>query len=67
VPDTVVSKPVTAAEYLPLVEPGMEKAYLMRGVWEEAWTYDVCVKEVTTPIAFQADGLGGADFQVSGK
>jgi len=62
-----LSKPLTAAEYLPLAEPGMKTAYLMRGAWEETWTYDVCGREVATQIAFQADGFGGAYFQASGK
>ncbi len=63
----IVSKPIESAEYLPLSEQGMEKAYLMRGVWEETWTYDVCGMEVNTPITFQADGFGGASFHASGK
>jgi len=63
----IVSKPVESAEYLPLSEQGMEQAYLMRGTWQETWTYDVCGKEVNSPITFQADGFGGATYSIPGK
>lgn len=57
-----VSKPLEDAEYLPLTEPEVRKAYLMRGTWEETWTYDVCGKEIHVPITFRADGFGGAHY-----
>jgi hypothetical protein len=55
------------AVYLPLKEPGMEKAFLVSGKWQEDWTYDVCGKETVIPINFTADGNKGAFFQTETK
>jgi hypothetical protein len=57
-----VTQPLEGAEYLPLKEPGMAQAYLVRGKWQELWTYDVCGANVEVPIEFVADGMGGATF-----
>ena len=57
-----VSKPPEDAEYLPLTEPEVRQAYLLRGTWEERWTYDICGQEVHVPMTFQADGFGGAHY-----
>jgi hypothetical protein len=62
-----VDQQVEGAEYLPLTEPGMEKAYLLRGTWQETWTYDVCGREVDVPIVFRADGFGGAYYTAESK
>jgi TPR repeat protein len=57
-----VSKPPEDAEYLPLTEPEVRQAYMLRGTWEERWTYDICGQEVHVPMTFQADGFGGAHY-----
>lgn len=62
-----VTKPISGAEYLPLTIPELAKAYLLKGNWEEEWTYDFCGKQVPVTVAFQADGLGGAYYQAKSK
>lgn len=57
-----VSKPPEDVEYLPLTEPEVRQAYMLRGTWEEGWTYDICGQEVHVPMTFQADGFGGAHY-----
>jgi|CXWL01.1.fsa_nt_gi TPR repeat protein len=57
-----VSKSPEDAEYLPLTGPEVQQAYLLRGTWEERWTYDICGQEVHVPMTFQADGFGGAHY-----
>jgi len=54
--------PIEGAEYLPYATPQLARAYLVRGKWQERWTWDVCETKVETPIEFTADGLGGARF-----
>lgn len=62
-----VTKPISAAEYLPIPVPELARAYLLTGSWEEEWTYDFCGKQVPVKVAFQADDFGGAYYQASVK
>jgi len=59
---TAVSKPVANATYLPSKIAGYERAYMVAGQWEEAWTYSVCDKIAVVTVKFSADGLGGATY-----
>lgn len=59
---TKVSKPLSDAVYLPSRIAGNERAFLVSGQWEEAWTYTACEKSVVVTVKFSADGLGGARF-----
>lgn len=59
---TAVTKPVANAAYLPSRIAGYERAYLVAGQWEEAWTYSACDKTAVIAVTFTADGLGGATY-----
>ncbi len=60
-----VSKPLGDAVYLPSRIPGYERAYLVSGQWEEAWTYTACDKQAQVTVRFKADGLGGTQFSTT--
>jgi len=62
-----ITTPINNAEYLPLSIPELAKAVLLKGSWQEEWTYDFCGKQVPLTVSFQADGFGGAHFQATGK
>lgn len=38
-----------------------------RGGWSETWTFRACGRAAEVPIAFRADGTGGASYSVSGE
>jgi len=59
---TAVTKPVANAAYLPSKIAGYERAYMVAGQWEEAWTYSACDKTAVVTVKFAADGLGGATY-----
>ncbi len=59
---TAVTKPVANATYLPSKIAGYERAYMVAGQWEEAWTYSACDKTAVITVTFVADGLGGATY-----
>lgn len=59
-----VSQPIADPEYLPVDEPSLLTTFLVRGRWEETWNFDICGREVRVPIAFEADGLGGAKYSI---
>lgn len=56
---TAVTHPLANAEYLP-AGGVLEKAYLLKGDWQEKWTFDACGKPINVIIDFHADGMGGA-------
>jgi len=56
------ARPLADAEFLPLDAPGLQKSYLVRGSWSEAWDYSVCGRPVTVEVLYRADGTGGASF-----
>lgn len=60
-----VSKPLSEAVYLPSKIAGYERAYLVSGQWEEAWTYTACDKPAQVTVRFTADGLGGTQFSTT--
>lgn len=51
-------------EYLPLNHLLLVNSYLLKGSWEEQWTFIACGRAVTLPVKFEADGWGGARFSV---
>jgi hypothetical protein len=55
------AEPVADAEYLPLPKP-LENTYLVRGNWEETWTFSGCDKTVPVQMKFSADGWGGMHY-----
>lgn len=50
--------------YLPVEASSLKDFYLIRGEWQEKWTYDVCGKPYSVIIDFQADGMGGAFYLI---
>jgi hypothetical protein len=59
---TIDSGDVSGAEYLPLTSPQMDHTYLVRGQWEEVWTFAGCERSTRVLMKFSADGWGGANF-----
>ena len=55
-----VSRPLRGAVYLPSKVPGNERAFLLAGDWDEAWTYSGCGRQAQVMVTFTADGMGGA-------
>jgi len=51
------------AQYLPVASGPLVNAYLIRGQWQEAWTYHGCGREYAVQVSFTADGWGGVRFQ----
>lgn len=52
------------AEYLPLKGQPLAQSYLLRGAWDETWTFAACQKTVPVSVQFTADGWSGARFAV---
>ena len=61
---TAISRPLAGAVYLPATQHQLATVFLIAGNWQEKWTFDACGKTVSVPVEFQADGMGGATFQV---
>lgn len=55
-----VSRPLHGAVYLPSKVPGNERAFLLAGDWDKAWTYSGCGRQAQVMVTFNADGMGGA-------
>lgn len=55
---------ISDAEYLPVNAP-LQQSFLIRGRWTEQWRIDVCGSPQTIPIAFFADGMGGARYSAT--
>lgn len=51
-------------EYLPLKHQLLLNSYLLKGSWEEQWSFIACGRSITLPVKFEADGWGGARFSV---
>lgn len=62
-----MTRDLTEAEYLPIGMPGAEKYYLLKGNWEEEWTFALCGKEAPVKVTFVADGMGGATYTSNAK
>ncbi len=60
---TTISQPLSGAVFLPVSVQPFDHFYLVEGHWEETWTFKVGNTSVDVPIDFQADGLGGANYQ----
>ena len=66
----VAAGPVDNAEYLPISKAPLASTYLVRGNWNETWTFAGCQKSAPIDMAFSADGWSGAKFtttQTPGK
>jgi len=53
---------VRDAEFLPLQSPMMKDTFLVRGSWDEVWTFAGCERSTRVLVHFSADGWGGAVF-----
>ncbi|WP_157670339.1 hypothetical protein [Chitinibacter sp. GC72] len=60
--DFKIGKPVSGGEYLTLNLPKPTRQMMVRGQWQEIWVGKACGKTMSLPIAFKADGMGGATF-----
>ncbi len=60
-----VQGPIRNAFYLPLKSRNLQNRVLIKGTWDEKWTFSVCGKEVQVDINFKADGMGGATFSIN--
>ncbi|WP_373976354.1 hypothetical protein NT239_06175 [Chitinibacter sp. SCUT-21] len=60
--DFKIGKPVTGGEYFTLKLDKPTRQMMIRGQWQEIWVGKACGKTFSVPIAFKADGMGGATF-----
>ncbi len=51
--------------YLPLKGALVEGSYLVKGHWQESWTFRACGAEIPVKVEFQADGWGGSTATAS--
>jgi hypothetical protein len=58
----VRAEAVKDAEYLPISNMPLTNSYLVRGSWNEAWTFNGCQRTAVVPMTFNADGWSGAHF-----
>lgn len=58
----IEAEPVSDAEYLPLTQQPYKETFLVKGNWNEVWTYEGCDKSAPIKISFSADGWSGARF-----
>jgi hypothetical protein len=61
----LTTEPVTRAEYLPISGAPLARSYLVRGSWNEEWTFTGCKKSTVVRIAFTADGWSGVQFKAA--
>src|SRR5688572_2724866 len=61
----VAAEPVRNAEFLPISKAPLANTYLVRGSWNESWTFSGCQKTVTLRMEFTADGWSGAHFKTT--
>lgn len=59
-----VQGPVRDAVYLPLKSRKLRDRVLIKGTWDEKWTFSVRGREVQVEINFKADGMGGASYTI---
>lgn len=62
--ESVTSGKLEDHDYLPLKQPLVANSYLLKGKWEEQWSFIACGRSITLPVKFEADGWGGARFSV---
>lgn len=58
----MAAEPIADAQYLPLTAY-LTDTYLVRGHWNESWTFAGCGKTIVVTAAFKADGWGNAGFE----
>jgi hypothetical protein len=56
--------PVRDAACLPLKSRKLKDRIMIRGAWDERWTFSVRGREVQVEISFRADGMGGASYSI---
>lgn len=61
----VSASDIRDARYLPLKGPMVAGTFLVKGSWNEFWTFAACGQEVPVKLAFEADGWGGATFSAA--
>lgn len=61
----VAAEPVRNAEFLPISKAPLASTYLVRGTWNESWTFTGCQQTVALRMEFTADGWSGAHFKTT--
>jgi hypothetical protein len=61
----VAAEPVRNAEFLPISKAPLAHTYLVRGSWNESWTFTGCQQTVALRMEFSADGWSGAHFKTT--
>jgi hypothetical protein len=61
----VAAEPVRNAEFLPISKAPLATTYLVRGSWNESWTFTGCQQTATLRMEFTADGWSGAHFKTT--
>lgn len=59
-----IQGPVCDAVYLPLKSRELQNRILIKGTWDEKWTFFVNGTDVQVDLNFQADGMGGASHSI---
>ncbi|GHD69130.1 sel1 repeat family protein [Jeongeupia chitinilytica] len=62
--DVRIAAPLTGAQYLTLEFKPPVRYKLITGQWQETWVFAACDKTFPVDIAFTADGMGGARYEV---
>lgn len=60
-----IQRPVRDAVYLPLKSRHLQNRVLVKGTWDEKWTFSVYGRDVQVTLNFKADGMGGATVSVA--
>lgn len=63
----VEAEPIANAEYLPITQLPLANTYLVRGSWNESWTFAGCNQTTIVRMDFSADGWSGVKFQAIPK
>ena len=63
----IEAEPIANAEFLPIAQLPLANTYLVRGDWNENWTFTGCHQTTIVRMAFSADGWSGVKFQVIPK
>ncbi|AOY01422.1 hypothetical protein [Jeongeupia sp. USM3] len=62
--DVRIAAPLAGAQYLTLGFKPPVRYKLITGHWQETWQFAACGKTFPVDIAFTADGMGGARYEV---
>ncbi|WP_432722135.1 hypothetical protein R0381_001854 [Jeongeupia wiesaeckerbachi] len=62
--DVRIAAPLADAQYLTLEFKPPVRYKLIAGHWQEKWLFSACGKTFPVEVAFTADGMGGARYEV---